>query len=111
MIMANKDSLKPTPKEFFVLIVEIIILVALIPLTIYGGFKMSQEKQPSYGVSECFNLVCIDKKGVNEIYYDKNTGVMYYFYHSTNGGVGITPVYNSDGSIKIYDRAEQSDNA
>lgn len=34
------------------------------------------------------------------IFYDKNTGVMYYMY-GTKGG--ITPIYNADGTLKIYE--------
>ena len=34
------------------------------------------------------------------IFYDKNTGVMYY---SNFRKGGITPIYNADGTLKIYE--------
>ena len=37
----------------------------------------------------------------NTIYYDKNTGVMYCKIGMNNGG--ITPIYNSDGMLKLYE--------
>ena len=45
-----------------------------------------------------------DGDGKYCIVYDKNTKVEYYYV--TNYGhrsISISPVYNSDGSIKIYD--------
>ena len=35
------------------------------------------------------------------ILVDKNTKVLYYWVRSQRGG--ITPIYNSDGSLKLYE--------
>ena len=37
-----------------------------------------------------------------EVLYDKNTKVM-YFVKRTGYQFGITPIYNSDGTVKLYD--------
>lgn len=37
-----------------------------------------------------------------EVLYDKNTKVM-YFVKWNNNHFGITPIYNSDGTVKLYD--------
>ncbi|MCM1236628.1 MAG: hypothetical protein NC489_41660 [Ruminococcus flavefaciens] len=36
---------------------------------------------------------------------DRNTGVIYYWNTTTRGG--ITPVYNADGTLKLYEREFQ----
>ena len=53
--------------------------------------------------NEYFNLVVIYKDSSStEIAYDKNTGVMYYI-KSNFYAYGITPIYNADGSLKLYE--------
>lgn len=37
-----------------------------------------------------------------DIMYDKDTKVMYYMITS-GSRCGITPIYNSDGSVKLYE--------
>ena len=37
-----------------------------------------------------------------EVLYDKNTKVM-YFVKWSGYQFGITPIYNSDGTVKLYD--------
>lgn len=34
------------------------------------------------------------------VFYDKNTGVMYY---RRGAKCGITPIYNADGTLKLYE--------
>ncbi len=53
--------------------------------------------------NEYFNLVVIyEDSSSTEIAYDKNTGVMYYI-KSNFYAYGITPIYNADGSLKLYE--------
>lgn len=53
--------------------------------------------------NEYFNLVVIyEDSSSTEIAYDKNTGVMYYI-KSNFYTYGITPIYNADGSLKLYE--------
>lgn len=37
-----------------------------------------------------------------QVVYDRNTKVM-YFIKSSGYKFGITPIYNSDGTVKLYD--------
>lgn len=48
-------------------------------------------------------------KGVGQhIVYDKNTGVMYLICE-TDKGVDVTPMYNADGTLQIYQGAIKED--
>lgn len=49
-----------------------------------------------------FDLVNIYESGYTNVAYDKNTNVM-YFLRSNGNSFGITPIYNSDGTLKLYD--------
>ena len=49
-----------------------------------------------------FPLVIIYEDDRSDVVYDKNTNVMYYIYHNYDK-YGITPIYNSDGSVKLYE--------
>ena len=40
--------------------------------------------------------------GTLYIVYDKDTKVMYYMWDGSYTG-GFTPIYNADGSVKVYD--------
>lgn len=42
-----------------------------------------------------------------QIFYDNNTGVMYYQYNLTRYKCGLTPIYNTDGTLKIYEGWEK----
>lgn len=44
-----------------------------------------------------------DSGGVTFVVYDEDTKVMYYIIDSYNQ-CGITPIYNSDGTIKLYEK-------
>lgn len=49
-----------------------------------------------------FDLVKIYGGGYDgDIVYDKNTNVLYYIIYDADR-LGITPIYNSDGSVKLY---------
>lgn len=39
--------------------------------------------------------------GTTEVAYDRNTGVLYFVKLSGNQ-FGISPIYNSDGTVKLY---------
>lgn len=53
--------------------------------------------------SEYIDLVSIevDENYAYEILYDKHTGVMYLVVKGYASGM-MTPIYNADGSLKIY---------
>lgn len=69
-----------------------------------------------FGMTGCTNVINIDEKikspnsklcdfevvGTNfygAILVDKNTNVLYYWVQ----GDSMTPIYNSDGTVKLYD--------
>ena len=49
-----------------------------------------------------FDLVDIYKTENTKVSYDKNTKVM-YFIEEAGYSFGITPIYNSDGTLKLYE--------
>lgn len=62
-----------------------------------------EPKSSDFG-NKYIDLVTIYKDDYNstEVLYDKNTKVMYFVKYCGNQ-FGITPIYNSDGTVKLYD--------
>ena len=57
------------------------------------------------------NLVCIgtsstSNSGWYALYYDKDTKVMYMFVKH-GYGAGLTPLYNADGTLKLYEQENE----
>lgn len=55
-------------------------------------------------------FVKLEFKGDMEIVYDRETKVKYYIYDNEDGSgsarrhcFGITPIYNADGSLQLYE--------
>lgn len=84
------------------------ILVVLLGLTLGFGLtgcdKGDIEPESSNLGNKYIDLVTIykDDNCGTEVLYDKNTKVM-YFVKYTGYQFGITPIYNSDGTVKLYD--------
>lgn len=51
--------------------------------------------------SKLLDFEIVDYNWYEAILVDKNTGVMYCWF-TTNCG-GITPIYNADGTLKLYE--------
>ena len=51
--------------------------------------------------SKLVDFEIVDNNFYGCILVDKNTNVMYYWITCKNGG--ITPIYNEDGSLKLYE--------
>lgn len=47
----------------------------------------------------------VDSNFYGAVLVDKNTNVMYYWITSTSGG--ITPIYNEDGTLKLYEEDDK----
>ena len=84
------------------------ILVVALALVLCFGMtgctKGDIEPESSCLANKYIDLVTIykdDKYGI-EVLYDKNTKVM-YFVKWSDYQFGITPIYNSDGTVKLYD--------
>jgi len=65
------------------------------PNNLYIGTPSSTELE----IDKYFNYVVIADSIDQRIVVDKNTGVMYYQIVNDS----MTPIYNSDGSVMIYD--------
>ena len=84
------------------------ILAVVLGLTLCFGMtgctKGDIEPESSRFANKYIDLVTIykDDNCDTEVLYDKNTKVMYFFKRSAYQ-FGITPIYNSDGTVKLYD--------
>lgn len=84
------------------------ILVVMLGLTLGFGLtgcdKGDIEPEASKLENKYIDLVTIYKDDSlgTEVLYDKDTKVM-YFVKWNNYQFGITPIYNSDGTVKLYD--------
>lgn len=84
------------------------ILAVVLGLTLCFGMtgctKGDIEPESSKFANKYIDLVTIykDDNYNTEVLYDKNTKVM-YFVERTGYQFGITPIYNSDGTVKLYD--------
>lgn len=84
------------------------ILAVALGLTLCFGLtgctKGDIEPKSSCLANKYIDLVTIykDDEYETEVVYDKNTKVM-YFLKSSGQQFGITPIYNSDGTVKLYD--------
>lgn len=84
------------------------ILAVVLGLILYfgmiGGTKGDIEPESSILGNKYIDLVTIykDNGQATEVLYDKNTKVM-YFSQQSSYKFGITPIYNSDGTVKLYD--------
>lgn len=84
------------------------ILAVLLGLTLCFGMtgctKGDIEPESSCLANKYIDLVTIYKNDDyrTKVLYDKNTKVM-YFVQWSNYQFGITPIYNSDGTVKLYD--------
>lgn len=84
------------------------ILAVALGLTLCFGLtgctKGDIEPNSSCLANKYIDLVTIykDDEYKTEVVYDKNTKVM-YFLKSSGQRFGITPIYNSDGTVKLYD--------
>lgn len=85
--------------------VIVVFCSVILGLTLYllltGFRKISIESENSNKYIDLV-AVCKDNEHNTEVLYDKNTKVMYFVKH-TGSEFGITPIYNSDGTVKLYD--------
>lgn len=53
-------------------------------------------------INRYIDLETVYKDNSTKVAYDKNTKVMYLIINGYNCS-GITPIYNADGTVKLYD--------
>lgn len=84
------------------------IIAAVLALALCFGMtgctKGDIKPENSKIANKYIDLVIIyrDRGKGTEVLYDKNTKVMYFVVNVYNG-FAITPIYNSDGTVKLYD--------
>lgn len=81
----------------------IVALALILCFGMTGCTKGDIEPERSVLGNKYIDLVTIYKgKRGTEVLYDKNTKVMYFMIWTANR-FEITPIYNSDGTVKLYD--------
>ena len=85
----------------------IVALALVLCFGMTGCTKGDIEPESSRLANKYIDLVTIYKgKQGTEVLYDKNTKVMYFMVWGAEQ-FGITPIYNSDGTVKLYDGAAE----
>ena len=87
----------------------ILVLIIMLGLTACGAGKGSNVididnvlKSPD---SSLVDFEVVENNWYEAILVDKNTGVMYVWFTTDCGG--ITPLYNSDGTLKLYEMEDK----
>ena len=81
----------------------ILVGILLLPLASCSLQHNAKVDNPNYDIKTLVYIGSQDNKF--HYYYDKDTKVMYVVYASYNKGA-ITPLYNPDGSLKLYKESE-----
>ena len=76
----------------------ILIIACMICTNVLTSCNTNYNKTNISTYFDCCRIKCEGFKDEN-IFYDKNTGVMYYSNYRKGG---ITPIYNADGTLKLY---------
>ena len=88
-------------KIYMIIAIVMIMLIMAICLVACGntadnyGFNIQGTNFVCIGTSSTFN-------GGYMLFYDKSTKVMYLFVKH-GYGAGFTPLYNADGTLKLYE--------
>ncbi len=85
------------------LLVLILVSILLLPLASCSFQHNAKVDNPS---EDTKILVFVGKQDKMSYYYDKDTKVMYVLYADYSVGVGLTPLYNPDGTLKLYEESE-----
>lgn len=97
---------------FSYFIIGILIVLSIVSFILLGIWisESNAETEPDANEEEIVSTYCdmvliADERfsGNGAVYYDKNTKVMYYVLRAGESRNGITPIYNADGSLKLYD--------
>lgn len=83
--------------------IALIMVLGLITLT---GCCSGHDTEPaqSYIANKYIDLTTVyeDASHGTEVMYDKNTGVMYLYKYGQPSSF-MTPIYNADGTLKLYE--------
>jgi hypothetical protein len=81
----------------------ILVGILLLPLASCDLQQNAKVDKPSEDTNI---LVYIGRQGRMDYYYDKDTKVMYVIFSDYQEGGGMTPLYNPDGTLKLYEESE-----
>lgn len=81
------------------------IFLALTALTGCTDTNASETTETKPALTDYMDLVEVASSNIEKVYYDRNTGVMYYIRRS-DYMAAMSPIYNTDGSVKIYENWE-----
>ena len=83
-----------------------IALIMALGFTTLTGCYSGHDTEPtqSYIANKYIDLTTVyeDASHGTEVMYDKNTGVM-YFHRDSRYDSFMTPIYNADGTLKLYE--------
>lgn len=99
-IMKRLNKMRKRYKKYIVIALGLTLCFGMT-----GCTKGDIEPESSDLANKYIDLVTVyrDDNQEIEVYYDKNTKVMYFVKRSkSNRQFGITPIYNSDGTVKLY---------
>lgn len=90
--------------DFLTKIGVLALVIVFFVMALTGCEKGDITPESSNLENKYIDLVTIyrDDSNCTEVLYDKDTKVM-YFVKATGYQFGITPIYNSDGTLKLYD--------
>ena len=92
-------------KFIFGLAAAIVIFLIVALVLIFAPLKRESLNKELYD-----QFVAVEKYGNTQrgllIVYDKDTKVMYYFIDDAYQ-MALTPIYNSDGTIRLYDKKKK----
>jgi len=81
----------------------ILVGILLLPLASCSSQHNAKVDNPNEDIKTLVYIGSQDERFY--YYYDKDTKVMYVVYASYNKG-GMTPLYNPDGTLKLYKESE-----
>ena len=91
-------------KKFY--LVLIIILMATMLCSCSSSYEKANTNPDNYFSNGYFTIIKSWDGGINypteHIIYANDTKVMYYVFRGNYAG-GITPLYNADGTLQIYE--------
>lgn len=81
-----------------------LIIITLAAVLAMAGCELPVEaKDNAPKVEDYVNMLVVCSNISEKLVYDNNTGVMYYQYSYSRSNCGMTPIYNADGTLKIYE--------
>lgn len=81
---------------------KVCLIIAIIMLSVTLSACTGPVEEDT-AVSDYIDLIMICSELDGVVFYDSHTGVMYYQYRLSRSSCGLTPIFNTDGTPKIYE--------